>query len=120
MRCLKRRLSDVVYKQMRDDAQRLVTGPGGQSGAANDSCAVDFIPDIDASDQSLPGPATGDATALDIPAPDRFPNGSARPVSAPKPTRQRPPQALTRDRTPTAQTKAFTYKGAKVGCRRAK
>ena len=94
---------------MRDDAQQLlVTGPGGQSGAANDSCAVDFIPDIDASDQSLPGPATGDGTALDIAAPEPFLDASTRPVSAPKTTRRRPPQALTRDRTTTAKTKALT------------
>jgi len=30
MRCLNRRLSDMVYTQMRADARRLRTGPGGQ------------------------------------------------------------------------------------------
>jgi transposase len=33
MRCLKRRLSDVVYKTMRHDADRLAAGPGTHSGA---------------------------------------------------------------------------------------
>src|SRR4051812_43880739 len=32
-RALKRRLSDVVYKQMVTDAKRLATGPGGHAGA---------------------------------------------------------------------------------------
>ena len=109
MRCLKRRLSDVVYKQMRDDAQQLlVTGPGGQSGAAGDSCAVDFIPDIDASDQSLPGPADQHVTARDIPAPEPFADGSTPPARAPKATRRRPSQASARDRTTTAETRALT------------
>jgi transposase len=34
MRCLKRRLSDVVYRQLRRDANRLEASPGGHSGAA--------------------------------------------------------------------------------------
>jgi transposase len=34
MRCLKRRLSDVVYRQLLRDATRLGAGPGGHSGAA--------------------------------------------------------------------------------------
>ena len=34
MRCLKRRLSDVVYRQLRRDAATRVAGPGGHSGAA--------------------------------------------------------------------------------------
>jgi transposase len=57
MRCLKRRLSDIVYKQMRDDAQRLTASPGGQPGATLQSSAADSHPDIDTSDQSQPGPA---------------------------------------------------------------
>ena len=52
MRCLKRRLSDLVYKQMRDDAQRVATGPGGHVGAATDSSAVNSNPDVDASEKS--------------------------------------------------------------------
>ena len=34
MRCLKRRLSDVVYRQLVRDETRLEAGPGGHSGAA--------------------------------------------------------------------------------------
>jgi hypothetical protein len=35
MRCLKRRLSDQVYKQMIKDVNIAGTGPGGQRGAAD-------------------------------------------------------------------------------------
>ncbi len=60
MRCLKRRLSDIVYARMKADAKRLTTaagtGPGGQPGATLQSSAADSHPDIDTSDQSLPGP----------------------------------------------------------------
>ena len=77
LRCLKRRLSDVVYRQMVADAQRqfaapeargdvapadttrevVVTGPGGHVGATPDSSAAGSSPDAAPSDQSLPGPA---------------------------------------------------------------
>ena len=57
LRCLKRRLSDIVYAQMRADAKRRATGPGGHPGATLQSSAADSHPDIDTSDQSLPGPA---------------------------------------------------------------
>ena len=108
MRCLKRRLSDVVYKQMRDDAQRLVTGPGGQSGAAGDSCAVDFIPDIDASDQSLPRPAKQHVTAPEKTPPHHFPGGSTGPVSRPKTARRQVSQAPASTPATTLKTKALT------------
>jgi transposase len=59
MRCLKRRLSDVVYRQLLSDSlQPLAAGPGGQPGTTLQSSAADSHPDIDTSDQSLPGPAT--------------------------------------------------------------
>lgn len=58
LRCLKRRLSDIVYTQMRDDARRQAASPGGHPGATLQSSAADSHPDIDTSDQSLPGPAT--------------------------------------------------------------
>ena len=59
MRCLKRRLSDVVYRQLLADAMRPCrTGPGGHSGTTLQSSVADSHPDIDTSDQSLPGPAT--------------------------------------------------------------
>ncbi|MFV2019381.1 IS110 family transposase [Micromonospora sp. LOL_023] len=57
MRALKRRLSDVVYRQMVADAKRLQTGPGGHVGATLTSSAADPNPGIDTSEKSLPGPA---------------------------------------------------------------
>jgi transposase len=58
MRCLKRRISDAVYRQLVADAQRLAgTGPGGHCGATQQSSAVDLPPHVDTSDQPLPGPA---------------------------------------------------------------
>jgi transposase len=57
IRCLKRRLSDLVYRQMVDDAIRLGTGPGGHRGASVQSSAADPIPTVNSSEKSLPGPA---------------------------------------------------------------
>jgi transposase len=57
IRALKRRLSDVVYRQMIADARWLETGPGGHVGATLQSSAVDLNPKIDTSEKSLPGPA---------------------------------------------------------------
>ncbi|WP_406070020.1 IS110 family transposase [Micromonospora sp. NBC_01638] len=57
IRCLKRRLSDVVYKQMIKDAASSRTGPGGHVGATLQSSAADPVPKADTSEQSLPGPA---------------------------------------------------------------
>jgi len=66
MRCLKRRISDAVYRQLLADAARAQlahapelagTGPGGHCGASQESSAVDLPPHIDTSDQPLPGPA---------------------------------------------------------------
>ena len=57
LRCLKRRLSDVVYRQLIADAQQQDgADPGGHCGAALQSSAVDSHPLIDTSDQPLPGP----------------------------------------------------------------
>ena len=57
IRCAKRRLSDIVYRTMLDDALRHKrTGPVGHSGTSLSSSAADSNPVIDASDQSLPGP----------------------------------------------------------------
>jgi transposase len=63
MRCLKRRLSDIVYKTMLDDlvaanATLAGTGPGGHRGNVSDSSAAGSHPRTSSSDQSLPGPAT--------------------------------------------------------------
>jgi transposase len=62
LRCLKRRISDAIYRQLIADAERLVSAdagasPGGHRGASQDSSAVDLPPHIDTSDQPLPGPA---------------------------------------------------------------
>jgi transposase len=68
MRCLKRRLSDIVYQQLLADALRpLAASPGGQPGTTLQSSAADSHPDIDTSDQSLPGPANHDPRT-DLPA----------------------------------------------------
>jgi transposase len=56
MRCLKRRLSNVVYQQLVNDAKADRTGPGGQSGASLQSSAAGSIPTADTSEKSLPGP----------------------------------------------------------------
>jgi transposase len=61
MRALKRRLSDVVYRQLLADSIRpLGASPGGHPGTAIQSSVADSHPDIDTSDQSLPGPANDD------------------------------------------------------------
>jgi transposase len=99
LRCLKRRLSDAVYRQLVNDAglaadqtatqpgtQSAPTGeagPGGHSGASSQSSAADLsTPVIGSSDQPLPGPA---ATTLPSPATRANP----RPAPAHRPTRRR-------------------------------
>ena len=57
LRCLKRRISDVIYRQLVADAARAVRAdPGGHCGASQESSAVDLPPHIDTSDQPLPDP----------------------------------------------------------------
>ena len=68
MRCLKRRISDALYRQLVADARASETGPGGHCGASLTSSAVDLPPHIDTSDQPLPGPA---APTLQLPRPAR-------------------------------------------------
>jgi transposase len=53
MRCLKRRLSDVVFRQLLADAKK--ASPGGQPGATLTSSAADPTPKVDSSDKPLPG-----------------------------------------------------------------
>jgi transposase len=61
LRCLKRRLSDVVHRHLVEDtAER---SPGGHVGAALPSSAADPIPMASTSEQSLPGLET-DPTPL--------------------------------------------------------
>ena len=61
MRCLKRRISDALYRQLRADANttapRVDAGPGGHCGAALISSAAGLHPHTGTSDQPLPGPA---------------------------------------------------------------
>jgi hypothetical protein len=83
MRCLKRRISDALYRQLVTDTQReTCTGPGGHCGATLTSSAVDLPPHIDTSDQPLPGPAP---TTL----PATTAHANPHPESAPQPTRRR-------------------------------
>jgi transposase len=57
MRCLKRRLSDTVYRVMIDDlATTKRTGPGGQPGNDSVSSVTGSQPDTGSSDKPLPGP----------------------------------------------------------------
>jgi len=63
MRCLKRRLSDIVFRTMLSDAARLtMTGPGGHRGNDSDSSAAGSQPHTGTSDKPLPGPATSQPT----------------------------------------------------------
>ena len=58
MRCLKRRISDALYRQLRADAStRVDAGPGGHGGASLYSSAAGSHPLTGTSDQPLPGPA---------------------------------------------------------------
>jgi len=73
MRCLKRRISDALYRQLRADAGTAASagpnaGPGGHRGASDVSSAAGFHPHTDTSDQPLPGPAP---TTLPAPTPTR-------------------------------------------------
>ena len=62
MRCLKRRISDALYRQLVADAaataaQGVEAGPGGHRGASHISSAAGSHPHTGTSDQPLPGPA---------------------------------------------------------------
>ena len=62
MRCLKRRLSDAVYRQLVADAaarqqEQVAAGRVGHPGASLASSAADLPPDIGTSDQPQPEPA---------------------------------------------------------------
>jgi hypothetical protein len=73
MRCLKRRISDAIYRQLLTDASVAVAtgadaGPGGHRGASPNSSAAGLHPDTGTLDQPLPGPAS---TTLPAPTPAR-------------------------------------------------
>jgi len=67
LRCLERRLSDVVYRQLVADAHQAAmtgddeteaqaAGPGGHVGATTESSAADLNPVVGSSEKSLPDP----------------------------------------------------------------
>ena len=63
LRCLKRQLSDAVYRQLARDAHpNIKTGPGGHSGATPTSSAAGSTPTTGSSDKSLPEPANTNPT----------------------------------------------------------
>ncbi len=57
MRALKRRLSDVVYRQLVNDAAAAVTGSGGHRGTSANSSVTGSHPRAGSSEKSLPEPA---------------------------------------------------------------
>ena len=62
LRCLKRRISDAIFRQLLTDgaaaqSQGVDAGPGGHRGASHQSSAAGSHPHADTSDQPLPGPA---------------------------------------------------------------
>jgi transposase len=94
-RCLKRRLSDMVYRQLVADAnlvgnagalasaRGVEAGPGGHSGASTESSAADLCtPVVGSSDQPQPEPAAPTLPAQPAPA-------TPTAASAPQPTRRR-------------------------------
>lgn len=63
MRCLKRRLSDLVYKALLDDlAGHATTGQGGHLGDDSDFSATGSQPVAGSSDKPLPRPVTTQPT----------------------------------------------------------
>ena len=91
LRCLKRRLSDAVYRQLLTDAaaetsdalNNAEAGPGGHSGASSQSSAADLsTPVIGSSDQPQPEPANPTLPAQRTPA-------NPRAASAASPPRRR-------------------------------
>jgi transposase len=80
MRCLKRRLSDLVYRQMTHDARRArATGPAGHTGTATGSSVAGSDPCTGASEKSLPGPAANNPTPAPVSKPIRSSASSRRP-----------------------------------------
>lgn len=68
LRCMKRRLSDAIYRALLEDlARSQVAGPEGHSGATLDSSATARSPVDSTSDKSLTGPATPHATPTRTP-----------------------------------------------------
>ena len=88
MRCLRRRLSDAVYRQLAADTRsQQEASPGGHPGASLTSSAAGLPPDTGTSDQPLPGPAhpTLPLPAAVAPA-AAIPRRRARGVNVERPT----------------------------------
>jgi transposase len=94
LRCLKRRLSDVVYRQLVADAQKAATtgddtieaqaaGPEGHMGATTESSAADLNPVVGSSEKSLPDPPATTLRPAVATAPLRSSTRSRRPRSTP-------------------------------------
>ncbi len=114
MRCLKRRLSDVVYRQMVADARK--ASPGGQSGASLTSSAADPTPTVDSSDKPQPG-LTGRAYAPFSAVAEPTTAAEADPTSAPKPAAVQPlirTTKPTRSTTLTSDSRTTTARPRKV------
>ena len=78
MRCLRRRLSDAVYRHLAADAlAQEEASPGGHPGASLESSAAGLSPDTGTSDQPLPGPAD-----LTLPPPHPAPQPMAPAAAA--------------------------------------
>jgi transposase len=80
LRCLKRRISDALYRQLLADARAAAqataeAGPGGHRGASRKSSAAGSHPHTGTSDQPLPGPAQA---TLPAPTPARKTNAPKR------------------------------------------
>jgi len=100
MRCPRRRLSDVVYRQLvtdaaaRTDSARAVSDradqadPGGHSGTTLQSSVTDLTPHIGSSDKPLPGPAPV-RLPVSKPAENHRDPGASRPPAPPRRRRQR-------------------------------
>lgn len=68
LRCMKRRLSDAIYRALVDDLTRAeVAGPEGQPGATRDSSATARSPMDSTLERSLTGPAAPNATPTRTP-----------------------------------------------------
>jgi transposase len=97
LRCLKRRISDAIYRQLILDANTTNTGlvdagPGGHCGASHTSSAVDLPPHIDTSDQPQPGPAAPTLLPPPYPQHRRAAPGSQPPRRRAGAVKVEPPQ----------------------------
>jgi len=97
IRALKRRLSDVVYRQLLADASK--ASPDGHAGATTTSSAAHPTPTVGSSDQSLPRLGTE-------PTPPAHDSAYAGP-DTPDPT-EPTPAARPRRRTRHAETPSTT------------